>query len=51
MALPQEPADTCFGELNCDTEVDFAQHEVKTGVARRFGQALHHCERFQVSML
>jgi len=38
--LLQELADTCFGELNCDTEVDFAQHEVKTGVARRFGQAL-----------
>jgi len=40
VALPQELADTYFGELNCDTEVDFAQHEVKTGVARRFGQAL-----------
>ena len=38
--MPQELADTCFGELNCDTEVDFAQHEVKTGVARRFGQAI-----------
>jgi hypothetical protein len=37
VALPQELADTRFGELHCDTEVDFAQHEVKTGVARRFG--------------
>lgn len=40
--MPQELADTYFGELNCDTEVDFAQHEVKTCVARRFGQALRY---------
>ena len=40
MVLLQELTDTRFGELHGDTEIDFAQHEVKTGVTRRFGQAL-----------
>ena len=38
--MPQELRDTRFGELHCDTEVDFAQHEVKTGVARM--EEAHH---------
>lgn len=36
----QELPYASFGEFHCDAQINFAQHDVKTGIARRFGQTL-----------